>query len=43
LPFLRPAEITGFNEQTNNSQNAIAYLHQQLIAKLEKEKRLIKH
>lgn len=32
LPFLRPAEITGFNEQTTNSQNAIAYLHQKLIA-----------
>ncbi|MDM1762696.1 MULTISPECIES: exonuclease SbcCD subunit D [unclassified Acinetobacter] len=32
LPFLRPAEITGFNEQTTNSQNAIAYLHQQIIA-----------
>ena len=32
LPFLRPAEITGFNDQTTNSQNAIAYLHQQLIA-----------
>ena len=32
LPFLRAAEITGINEQTTNSQNAIAYIHQQLIA-----------
>lgn len=32
LPFLRPAEITGINEHTQNSQNAIAYLHQQLIS-----------
>ncbi|WP_180126762.1 MULTISPECIES: exonuclease SbcCD subunit D [unclassified Acinetobacter] len=32
LPYLRSAEITGLNEQTTNSQNAIAYLHQQLIA-----------
>ena len=31
LPFLRSAEITGFNDHTSNSQNAIAYLHQQLI------------
>ena len=38
LPFLRPAEITGFNEQTSNSQNAIAYLHQQLIAEAKKRK-----
>lgn len=38
LPFLRPAEITGFNEQTTNSQNAIAYLHQQLIAEAKKRK-----
>ncbi len=38
LPFLRPAEITGFNEQTSNSQNAIAYLHQQLIAEAKKKK-----
>jgi exonuclease SbcD len=38
LPFLRPAEITGFNEQTHNSQNAIAYLHQQLIAEARKRK-----
>lgn len=38
LPFLRPAEITGVNEQTNNSQNAIAYLHQQLIAEAKKRK-----
>ncbi|MFC2994483.1 exonuclease SbcCD subunit D C-terminal domain-containing protein [Acinetobacter sichuanensis] len=38
LPFLRPAEITGFNEQTTNSQNAIAYLHQQIIAEAIKRK-----
>ena len=38
LPFLRPAEITGFNEQTATSQNAIAYLHQQLIAEAKKRK-----
>lgn len=43
LPFLRPAEITGFNqqntlEQSTNSQNAIAYLHQQLIAEAKKRK-----
>lgn len=38
LPFLRTAEITGFNEHTTNSQNAIAYLHQQLIAEAKKRK-----
>ena len=43
LPFLRPAEITGFNEQntleqSTNSQKAIAYLHQQLIAEAKKRK-----
>ncbi len=38
LPFLRPAEITGFNEQTTNSQHAIAYLHQQIIAEAIKRK-----
>ena len=38
LPFLRPAEITGFNDQTANSQNAIAYLHQQLISEAKKRK-----
>ena len=38
LPFLRPAEITGFNEQTTTSQNAIAYLHQQLISEAKKRK-----
>lgn len=39
LPFLRPAEITGFNENTENSQSAIAYLHQQIItqAKLKQQ------
>lgn len=38
LPFLRPAEITGINEQTANSQSAIAYVHQQLIAEAKKRK-----
>lgn len=38
LPFLRPAEITGINEQTANSQTAIAYVHQQLIAEAKKRK-----
>jgi len=38
LPFLRSAEITGFNEHTNNSQNAISYLHQQLISEAKKRK-----
>jgi exonuclease SbcD len=37
LPFLRSAEITGFNEHTN-SQNAIAYLHQQLIEEAKRRK-----
>src|SRR5690606_29498137 len=32
LPYLRSAEITGLNEHSSNHQNAIAYLHQQLIA-----------
>ncbi|WP_424895376.1 exonuclease SbcCD subunit D [Acinetobacter junii] len=38
LPFVRSAEITGFNEHTTNSQNAIAYLHQQLIAEAKRRK-----
>ncbi|WP_092768278.1 exonuclease SbcCD subunit D [Acinetobacter sp. DSM 11652] len=38
LPFLRSAEITGFNDQTTNSQNAIAYLHQKLIAEAKARK-----
>ncbi len=38
LPFLRSAEITGLNDQTSNSQNAIAYLHQQLIAEAKQRK-----
>lgn len=38
LPFLRPAEITGINEHTASSQNAIAYLHQELIAEAKKRK-----
>ncbi|WP_353143819.1 exonuclease SbcCD subunit D [Acinetobacter pragensis] len=38
LPFLRPAEITGINEHTDSSQNAIAYLHQQLILEAKKRK-----
>ncbi|WP_130803216.1 exonuclease SbcCD subunit D [Acinetobacter sp. Marseille-P8049] len=36
LPFLRSAEITGFNEHTSSSQSAIAYLHQQLIAEAKR-------
>ena len=38
LPFLRPAEITGLNEHTTNSQSAIAYIHQQLIAEAKARK-----
>ncbi|NUG50688.1 exonuclease SbcCD subunit D [Acinetobacter lactucae] len=38
LPFLRSTEITGFNEHTTNSKNAIAYLHQQLIAEAKRRK-----
>lgn len=38
LPFLRASEITGLNEHTTNSQNAIAYLHEQLIAAAKKRK-----
>lgn len=38
LPYLRSAEITGLNEHTTNSQNAIAYLHQQLIAEAKARK-----
>lgn len=38
LPYLRSAEITGLNENTTNSQNAIAYLHQQLIAEAKARK-----
>ena len=38
LPFLRSAEITGFNEHTTNSHNAIAYLHQQLIEEAKRRK-----
>ncbi len=38
LPFLRSAEITGFNDHTSNSQNAIAYLHQQLISEAKARK-----
>lgn len=38
LPFLRPAEITGINERTANSQSAIAYVHQQLIVEAKKRK-----
>lgn len=32
LPFLRSAEITSSHEHSRNSQDAIAYIHQQLIA-----------
>ncbi|PJG42212.1 ATP-dependent dsDNA exonuclease [Acinetobacter tandoii] len=38
LPFLRPAEITGINEQTSDSKDAIAHLHQQLIAEAKRRK-----
>lgn len=38
LPFLRSAEITGFNEHTNDSQSAITYLHEQLIAEAKRRK-----
>ena len=38
LPYLRSAEITGLNEHTTNNQNAIAYLHQQLIAEAKARK-----
>ncbi|MFB2537764.1 MULTISPECIES: exonuclease SbcCD subunit D [unclassified Acinetobacter] len=32
LPYLRSAEITGFNRQTEQHDSAIAYIHSQLIA-----------
>ena len=38
LPFLRPAEITGLNDQTTQTQSAIAYIHQQLIAEAKARK-----
>lgn len=38
LPFLRNAEITGFNEHTTDSQSAIEYLHQTLITEAKKRK-----
>lgn len=38
LPYLRSAEITGLNEHTTNNQNAIAYLHQQLIEEAKARK-----
>lgn len=38
LPYLRSAEITGLNQHTTNNQNAIAYLHQQLIAEAKLRK-----
>ncbi len=38
LPFLRPAEITGINEQTSDSKDAIAHLHHQLIAEAKRRK-----
>lgn len=38
LPFLRPAEITGINEQTSDSKNAIVHLHQQLITEAKRRK-----
>ncbi|MCF9033321.1 exonuclease subunit SbcD [Acinetobacter nectaris] len=38
LPFLRPAEITGFNEHTQDNQSAISYLHQTLIDEAKRRK-----
>ncbi|TCM67553.1 exodeoxyribonuclease I subunit D [Acinetobacter calcoaceticus] len=38
LPFLRPAEITGLNEHSQNSQDAISYIHAELIATAKKIK-----
>ncbi|WP_298145695.1 exonuclease SbcCD subunit D C-terminal domain-containing protein [uncultured Acinetobacter sp.] len=39
LPFLRSSEITGiYNEHTQNSQSAIAYLHQELIREAKARK-----
>ena len=38
LPYLRSAEITGMNEHTTSHHNAIAYLHQQLIAEAKARK-----
>ncbi|MBF7688602.1 exonuclease SbcCD subunit D [Acinetobacter rathckeae] len=38
LPFLRNAEIIGFNEHTQDSQSAIEYLHETLIAEAKKRK-----
>ncbi|MGL3044403.1 exonuclease SbcCD subunit D [Acinetobacter pecorum] len=38
LPYLRSAEITGLNEHTSNNQNAISYLHQQLITEARARK-----
>ncbi|MCG2573226.1 exonuclease SbcCD subunit D C-terminal domain-containing protein [Acinetobacter sp. ME22] len=38
LPFLRSAEITGFNDQTSTSQSAIEYLHHTLIEEAKRKK-----
>ena len=38
LPYLRNAEITGLNEHTGNAQDAIRYLHEQLIAQAKARK-----
>ncbi|SDB92273.1 exonuclease SbcCD subunit D [Acinetobacter boissieri] len=38
LPFLRNAEIIGFNEHTQDSQSAIEYLHETLIEEAKKRK-----
>lgn len=38
LPFLRHAEITGFNDQTSDTQSAIEYLHQTLIEEVKQRK-----
>lgn len=34
LPFLRNAEITGFNDETTDSQSAIDYLHKKILAEV---------
>lgn len=38
LPFLRPAEITGFNEHTQDNESAICYLHKTLIEEAKRRK-----
>ncbi len=38
LPFLRPAEITGYNEATADTSRAIEYIHQRVIAEAKARK-----